>query len=112
MRGGSANDINFYITDPNDSRIIDFGRVSRTATFEFTANNSGVYTLRFDNSFSWFSPKVVAVNYDVGGEAANPIVPKNVQISVAVELAIIIGLILLGVASVVLLKRSKRRTVA
>ena len=112
VRGGSENDIDFYITEPSDSRIIDFGRVSRTATFEFAANESGAYTLRFDNSFSWFSPKAVALTYDVGEETPNPIVPKNVQISIAVELAIIMGLILVGAASVVFLKRSKHKTVA
>ncbi len=107
VSGGSGNDVDFYITDPKGSRIVDLGRVSGEAAFEFTANESGAYTLRFDNGFSWFSTKTVTLNYEFEGDVPSPVIPKNVQITAAVEAAIIIGLILVGVAIAVLLKRRK-----
>lgn len=105
---GGVGDIDFYIINPDGERIIDLGHLNREAKFEFSASASGPYTLRFDNSFSWFTPKEVTLRYEVEGETSAPIIPRNVQISVAVEAAIIIGLILLGVAIAVLLKRSRK----
>jgi hypothetical protein len=63
---GGGNDIDFWVTDPQGTRILDSGRVTQGKTFEFTAQASGAYTLHFGNTFSWFTGKTVYLTYDVG----------------------------------------------
>jgi hypothetical protein len=66
ISGGSGNDINFWITDPEGATIVNLGRVSQGGSFDFTAQMSGAYTLYFDNSFSLLSSKTVSLTYDIG----------------------------------------------
>jgi hypothetical protein len=73
ISGGTNNDINFWITDPNGNIIVNLGRISQGTTFEFTAKKSGAYTFHFDNSFSLFSSKTVSLSYDI--QFASPINP-------------------------------------
>lgn len=111
ISGGSGNDVDFYVIDPNGSRIVDLGRVSQQATFEFTTQNQGAYTLRFDNSFSWVSPKIVTLTYDIEGQTPpTPINPQNVQLSIVAEALILLTLLLLAVVVVLLLRFSCRKT--
>jgi hypothetical protein len=60
---GSNNDIDFYITDPNEEVVVPKERVS-VKDFRFVASKEGTYTLHFDNSFST-DRKTVTFNYDV-----------------------------------------------
>lgn len=108
VSGGSANDIDFYVIDPNGEVILDLGRVRQQATFQFTTGSTGPYTLRFDNGFSWFSPKTVTLSFEVDGETPEPIIPRNVQISAVVEAAIIISLVLASVVAAILLKHARK----
>jgi protein ERP2 len=61
--GGSNDDIDFYITDPDGEAIMQKERVS-VKDFRFTASKEGTYKLHFDNSFST-DRKTVTFNYDV-----------------------------------------------
>lgn len=61
--GGSNNDIDFYITDPNGEPVSPKERVS-VKDFRFAASKEGTYKLHFDNSFST-EVKTVSFNYDV-----------------------------------------------
>ena len=63
---GGSNDIDFWVTDPQGTKILDLGRVTNGKTFEFTAQSSGAYTFHFGNTFSWFTSKTVNLTYDVG----------------------------------------------
>jgi hypothetical protein len=63
---GGGNDIDFWVTDPQGTRILDSGRVTQGKTFEFNAQASGAYTLHFGNTFSWFTGKMVYLTYNVG----------------------------------------------
>lgn len=63
---GGGNDIDFWVTDPQGTKIVDLGRVSQGKTFQFTAQASGAYALHFSNTFSWFTGKTVNLTYDVG----------------------------------------------
>jgi hypothetical protein len=65
ISGGGGNDIDFWVTDPQGTTILNKGRVSQGTTFEFTAQMSGAYTLYFGNTFSLFSSKTVSLSYDV-----------------------------------------------
>lgn len=65
VSGGSGNDINFWVTDPDGTTILGLGRVNRGADFNFQASESGGYTLHFDNSFSIVSTKTVTLSYDI-----------------------------------------------
>lgn len=66
ISGGSGNDIDFWITDPQGTTILNLGRVSQGKSFDFTAQASGAYTFHFSNSFSLFSSKTVNLTYDIG----------------------------------------------
>jgi len=66
ISGGSGNDIDFWITDPQGTSILNMGRVSQGGNFGFTAQASGAYTFHFSNSFSLLSSKTVNLTYDIG----------------------------------------------
>ena len=65
VAGGSGNDVNFMVKDPDGDPIIPDRRVAEGWNFEFNANSNGAYTLYFDNSFSVFSSKQVSISYDI-----------------------------------------------
>ncbi len=64
VSGGTGNDIDFYVTDPNGNAILRYDRVTQTS-FSFTASTTGTYTMHFDNSFSIFSSKSVTLDCTV-----------------------------------------------
>lgn len=66
ISGGSGNDIDFSITDPQGTTILNLGRVSQGRSFDFTAQASGAYTFHFGNGFSLLSSKTVNLTYDIG----------------------------------------------
>jgi hypothetical protein len=113
VKGGIGNDVDFYVTNPYGSRIVDLGRVSQQTKFEFITQDRGAYTLRFDNSFSWLNPKIITLTYDIEGQTPpTPINPQNVQLSIVAEALIMLTLILIAVIFVLLLRflirKSKR----
>ena len=62
IKGGSDNDINFRVIDPQGKIILDLGRISNEKSFCFYANKpGGDFTFIFDNEFSVFSSKEVDV---------------------------------------------------
>lgn len=93
ISGGSGNDINFWITNPQGATVINLDRVSNGANFEFTAHQSGAYTFHFDNQFSLFSSKTVSLTFDVS--RALPIDPIML---IAIGVAIIAVVIVISVA--------------
>lgn len=66
ISGGSGNDIDFWVADPQGKIILDLGRVSQGKSFEFNTQASGTYTFHFSNTFSSISSKIVSLTYDVG----------------------------------------------
>ena len=65
MSGGSGNDVNFYVTDPDGNTILRYDKASHTS-FSFTATKPGTYTLFISiNSFSIISSKSVILEYSV-----------------------------------------------
>jgi hypothetical protein len=55
------------IQTPNDATVVSLGRVSYSGSFNYSAVKDGSYELIFDNSFSTFSSKNVAITYDAAG---------------------------------------------
>lgn len=106
VSGGSGNDINFWVTNPQGAKILDFGRVSQGTSFQFTADGSGAYTLHFDNGFSLLSSKVVTLSYDAQTLVSNT-VGSVIWIVVAVVVILVIALIAIGIY--VAVKRSGNR---
>ena len=98
---GGDNDINFWVTNPTGNAIVNLGRVSQEATFEFTAQQTGDYTLHFDNSFSLQSPKTVSLSYEVTSPSIfnNPIFILLIAIIVIIVMAV----------SVLYIKKQKRK---
>ena len=105
ISGGSGNDVDFHVTNPQGSTIIDRGRVSGGTSFSFTADSDGAYTLHFDNSFSLFSSKEVRTTYDV----SSPYVPNigGTDLSVILLIVGIISVALIVIVAMVLVLRSK-----
>ncbi len=64
MEGG--RDIEFTVQDPNGQTIQWGGRAEGCRTFALAAQTTGVYSLVFDNSYSWFTNKVLRVKFNYG----------------------------------------------
>lgn len=98
ISGGSGNDIDFWVTDPQGTKIFDSGRVSQGKTFDFTAQSSGAYTFHFGNTFSWFSSKTVNLTYDVGLPTIGGVDLGTLLIIIGVVVILLIVIVALAVA--------------
>jgi hypothetical protein len=98
ITGGSGNDINFWVTDPQGSTILNLGRVSLGRTFGFTAESSGAYTLHFDNSFSLISSKAVTLTYDLSLPTVLGLDFGVLLIIITVVVILLVVIAVLGVA--------------
>lgn len=90
IKGGSGNDINFGIINPDGKIILDLGRISNETSFKFYADKRGNFTIILDNEFSVFSSKEVNVSnsypnnlFEVAGFSINVWAIILVIISVA-----------------------------
>ena len=61
IKGGSDNDINFRVIDPQGKTILDLGRISNEKEFYISPDETGNFTIIIDNEFSVFSSKEVDV---------------------------------------------------
>jgi hypothetical protein len=61
IKGGSGNDINFRVIDPQGKTILDLGRISNEKEFYISPDETGNFTIIIDNEFSVFSSKEVDV---------------------------------------------------
>ena len=101
---GGGNDIDFWVTDPQGAKILDFGRVYQGRTFEFTAQASGAYALHLSNAFSWFTGKVVNLTYDVGLPTIGGMDFGTLLIIIGVVVILLVIIVALAIA----LNRRKR----
>ena len=101
ISGGSGNDIDFLIADPQGTTIVNMGRVSQGRNFDFTAQESGAYTFHFSNSFSLLSSKTVSLTYDIG-------LPSVFGVDIG-QLLIIIGVVVILLAVIVALSVALHR---
>jgi len=62
IKGGSGNDINFKIINPEGKIIHDLGRISNETSLKFYADKTGNFKIMLDNEFSVFSSKEVTVS--------------------------------------------------
>ena len=101
ISGGSKNDINFFVTDPQGQTVVSLGLISAGGTFEFTAQSAGAYTFHFGNRFSLLSSKTVTLSYtnDV------PIIPSGGVPAYPLE-SILLG-VLIGVILIVVYSRAR-----
>jgi hypothetical protein len=65
---GGNNDIRFSVADPYGNVIVPSAVVYRQRDFAFIAATSGVYKLRFDNSYSSFTSKLLSLKYSVASK--------------------------------------------
>jgi len=98
VSGGTGNDINFYVTDPNGNTILRYDRTSQTS-FSFTASTTGTYTMHFDNTFSIFSSKSVTLDYTI----------TKAILGLAPELFYLLVIIIVIVISAIVVFALKRR---
>ncbi len=93
VSGGWGNDIDFWVENPSDETILDLGRVSGSASSEFSASQTGTYELYLSNSFSIFSSKTVTLTYDVIRTPFTPIVMNLIYIATIV-IAVVAGIMI------------------
>ena len=48
----TTGDVRFFVSAPNGFEIVDLGIIDKTATFNFTAEQNGSYTMNFENDLS------------------------------------------------------------
>jgi hypothetical protein len=95
--GGSGNDVNFKIVNPDGNVVRDFGRISNETFFKFYADKTGNFTFILDNGFSVFSSKEVALTknpfsvFEYAGLAINlwVIIPLIVLLAVLVTVFVV-----------------------
>jgi hypothetical protein len=107
ISGGSSEDIDFRVVGPQGATIVNLGRVSHGATFEFTAQQSGAYTFHFGNSFSLLGTKTVSLTYKIG-IAIFGIDLGFLLTLVAVVIATIVILLILLILAMKLRRRKQR----
>ncbi len=62
---GRENYLDFYVSAPDGGQVYGVVRVVAGQGFLVKANSSGTYVMHFDNSFSFGSPRQVALSYSV-----------------------------------------------
>src|SRR5512136_526140 len=62
---GGKNDIDFVISDPDGSMILDAGIIEWRQDYSLNAKFSGAYTLYFDNTFSLDATKTIFYSYNL-----------------------------------------------
>ena len=100
IKGGSCNDINFRVIDPQGKTILDLGRISNEKEFFIFPDETGDFTIIIDNEFSVFSSKEVAVFsatypdnlFEFAGVSINVWAVILVVMSVAVLLTFVVWL--------------------
>lgn len=102
VSGGPANDIKFYITDPNSNTVLLFQNTTHTI-FSLTAPAAGNYTLHFDNSLSMYS-KGITLDYVIEPPIFG--IPQDLFYTI-VEILIVVVIVVLIIV-VVLVWRSRK----
>ncbi|MBM3910176.1 MAG: emp24/gp25L/p24 family protein [Thaumarchaeota archaeon] len=64
VSGGIGNDIKFWISNPLGKGITLQQDVTEGKSVTFTADQTGIYTLNFDNSFAEASSKKITLTYE------------------------------------------------
>jgi hypothetical protein len=103
-----SHSVKFWITNPEEFIIQNYGILNQTTPFEFTATQAGNYTLRFQ-SLSLYETKV-QVLFDVekplnipnmprssDGEDKKTVIPFVVEASLIVVIALLGSLLFLGI---------------
>lgn len=72
VSGGTNNDVDLIITDPQGKTLVS-GRVNQQYSTEINADVTGRYNFEFDNSFSVVSDKQVEFSYQTVSQSQNPI---------------------------------------
>lgn len=101
--GGQANDIRFYVTDPNNVTVAFYGNITYTE-FSFVASTTGTYTAHFDNSGSPYA-KSINFNYSL----AAPILGISQGLFYSITAAILIGAIVIVVVVLILRRRQRAK---
>ncbi len=96
ISGGSGNDIDFWITNPEGQTIKDLKRVNEGEEFQFESEKAGAYTLHFDNGFSLLSSKIVTITF-------------NIELQTTSLVFLIIAMVTIFVVAVVVVLLLKRR---
>lgn len=103
--GGPANDIRFYVTDPNNTTVVYYGNVTFTS-FSFVAPTTGTYTAHFDNSLSMFS-KGVTLNYSIEPPILG--IPHDLFLIIVAVFAVVIVVVIIVVIIVIIHRRKRKR---
>ena len=65
IKGNSAGETSFWVTDPTGASIYNGGKVSSVTSFFFSAGGAGAYVLHFDSLVSSLATTLVTLRYNV-----------------------------------------------
>ena len=95
VSGGTGNDIDFYVTDPNGTTILHYDRATQTS-FSFTASTTGTYTMHFDNRFSLLSSKSVTLDHTIT-KAILGLAPEVFYLLVIIIVIVILAVVVFAI---------------
>ena len=95
--------IRVWVSDPNGSNIVNLGLIDKAATFSFAAQQTGNYTLNFENDL----PNSIQVSFSY---TTNPDIPDNNNSGIPLSyLAIPIIIAVVGSILIIFFGRRKRK---
>lgn len=109
VKGGSGNDINLRVIDPQGKTVLDLGRISSQKEFYITPYETGNYTIVLDNEFSMFSSKEVNVFSYTYPENAFELV--GFSINILAIILVIVSVVVTCLIICLLLFRSHQKTI-
>ncbi|MBI4497120.1 MAG: emp24/gp25L/p24 family protein [Chloroflexi bacterium] len=71
----TTQDVGFSVVGPEGTLALDQGRVRGPHSFTVVATSAGSYTLRFDNSYSWLTPKTIQLSWRTRAASHSDTVP-------------------------------------
>lgn len=89
-----GRNIYFWITDPQGTKIFDYGLVTVDASFQFTANGGGAYSLHFDNRFS--SSRTITLSYSTFSDTMETQTDWRTQLVVAIVVIAVLLIVVLA----------------
>jgi len=89
--------VRFFVSSPTEAEIVNLGIVDKTTTFNFVAQQSGNYTLNFENDM----PNPVQVSFSY---VTNPAIPSgNNPSGTGISLTYLLTIILIAVLGILII---------
>ena len=100
----TTGSVRFWVSDPNMAEIVNLGIIDKTATFGFVAQQSGTYTLNFENDVPNSNSIQVTFSY-----VTNPEIPSSNNSSGGSLIYLLITIVIAAIGSIVIILLLRRK---